>query len=382
MVDSDGPLRRIKLNGARFKGGRLPIDSLVELERYQQLLRILARAEWQAQHPDDAVPAGFDDELSLTIERIQPGSADVFVAFEQHQVYEAHQAQAQDALDQVIAAAYSGAELPPMPEAIKQDVRDRIVQFGNTLEDHQSISIYLGPPDADHVAVSVDRETRKQVIDRFALEDYLALPTDVPASELKKQVESVIGRITEVDAEKATFRFESLRYGKLIGHYELESEMIRNIRAVLDSAAEAPVLRIEGDLQYRNGIPWRFTTTELIEEFAAGTESWAARLIDLAQLHAGWGEDGSGKVIAFTALDAANKIMNSLAEASKPLPGMFATEAGGVVLEWASGTHVRSIETTPDAEFELFAKSAGSPGSLMTTSNLAEAIDFAAEIEA
>jgi hypothetical protein len=382
MVDSDGPLRRIKLNGARFDGGRLPVDSLVELERYQQLLRIIARAEWQAQHSGIAVPAGFDDELSLTIERIEPGSADVFLAFEQRQVSEAHQAQAQDALDLVIAAAYSGAELPPLPETIEQDVRDRIVQFGNTLEEHQSISIYLGDPDADHAPVSIDRETRKQVIDRFALEDYLALPTDVPAPGLNKQVESVIGRITEVDAEKATFRFESLRYGKLIGHYKLESEMIRNIRAVIDSAAEAPVLRIEGELQYRNGIPWRFTTTELIEEFAAGTEAWAARLIDLAQLQAGWGEDGSGKVIAFTALDAANKIMNSLAKASRYLPAMFATEEGGVVLEWASGTLVRSIETTPDAVFELFVKSAGSPGSLKMTSNLGEALDFASDIEA
>lgn len=374
-MDSSRQVRRIKLNGARFEGGRLPVDTLVELERYQQMLRILARAEWQTTRPGEAIPDGFDDDLSLTIEKIEPGSADIMLAFEQQAVYAEYQAQAQDALDGVIAAAYAGEKLPDLPPTIVQDLRDRIIEFGNTLEPAQSIEIF---PVGSGQPVAVTPESRKQVVDQFALEDFVAEPSEAPLGELVTHPDTVVGRITEVDAEKGTYRFESLQHGRLIGHYDIESDMIASIRAAVDSVADGPVLRVEGDLQYdRKGKPWRLTKTHLIEEFAAGHEAWASRLIEMAELPNGWGDEGTGKVVAFPALDAANKIMAVLVAGSVEVPAMFATDDGGVILEWASLDVVRSIEATPDSTFELFSKPAGAAGALRTTSNLDEAIAFA-----
>jgi hypothetical protein len=381
VVDAEEQFRRIKLNGARFDGGRLPIDSLVELERYQDILRVLARSEWQREHPSELVPDGFDESISLTIESIEEGSADILLAIEQHAIYAAYQEQAQTALDVTIAAAYSGEELPDMPPAIAADVRQRIIEFGNTLEPTQSIQVYFANPAAEPVLVTP--ESRRQAIDRLTLIDFVSEPPMAPLGELQKQVESVVGRITEVDAESGKYRLESLQYGRLIGHYDLASDLIAAIRASVDSEADAPVLRVEGELQRRrDGSPWRFTSTHLVEVFAAGSEPWAPRLIELAELPHAWGDAEAGKAISFAALDAVNRIMKTLAEASAPAPALFATEEGGVILEWASLEVVRSIETSQDAEFELFLKRPGQDGALRVTNNLVEAIAFAKGDEA
>ena len=89
MSDEPQPsVKRFRLTGARFEGGRLPVDSLVELEHYQDVVRIAAEAEWRHDHPGEELPSGLREAVSLTIERIDEGSADVFLAFEQHAVYQ------------------------------------------------------------------------------------------------------------------------------------------------------------------------------------------------------------------------------------------------------------------------------------------------------
>ena len=106
MGDERKPgVKRVRLSGARFDGGRLPVDSLVELQKYQDVVRIAAEAEWRQAHPDEDIPADLRSSVSLTIERIDEGSADVFLAFEQHQVYVQYQAEAQDVADVFLFAA-------------------------------------------------------------------------------------------------------------------------------------------------------------------------------------------------------------------------------------------------------------------------------------
>ena len=375
-------MRRIKLIGARFDGGRLPIDSLVELERYQELLRVVARAEWRGGHPGEPLPAHFDEEISLTIEGIEEGSADVLLAFEQHAVLVEYQQRADDTVSDVIAAAYESRELPPLPPALERDVRDRIVEFGDTLEAGQSIQVYTSGPSNPPVEITI--ETRREVVEMFALEDFIAeAPVEQPRGDLETEQETVVGRITEVDASKASYRFESLQYGRLLGHYDAESHLLDDIRKVLDSPAEAPILRVEGNLQRkRDGSPWRFKETFAVEEFVAGSSPWAARLIELAELARGWSEVSNARPIAVLALEAADAILSAVNEAGQTLPGIFPTEAGGVILEWASFSGVQSVELTAEAEFELFARPAGGDASLVTTSNLQEAIAFALEVVA
>lgn len=377
MAEPDQRGRRVKLTGPRFAGGRLPIDSLIELERYQQLLRVVARAEWEADHPTETVPDDFDEDVSLTIERIEDGSADIFLAFEQTAVYAEYQQQAQDSVSETIAAAYAGRELPALPGPVQDDVRERVSHLGSTLEQGQSIEVYVDGPDSTPVIVTI--ETRREVVAHLALDSFLLDPAQAVAPPVLQTLpESLVGRITEVDADKSTYRFASLQYGPIIGHFKNNPELITDIRAVTDAEAVGPVLRVEGELQFREGLPWRFKSTGLVDLFAAGDEVWSARLIEFGQLTSGWGDEGAGKPIEFAALDAAKKILESLGESGLPLPAAFPTEDGGVILEWATSASVRSIEISPDVEFELFSMPSDSVvGSLRLTTQITEAIAFA-----
>ena len=65
------PTKRIRLSGARFDGGRPPIDSLVEFKSYQDAVRAMARHEWLRDHPGEAAPGTLNDSVRLTIERIE-----------------------------------------------------------------------------------------------------------------------------------------------------------------------------------------------------------------------------------------------------------------------------------------------------------------------
>ena len=66
MSDEPQPsAKRFRLTGARFDGGRLPVDSLVELERYQDVIRIAAEAEWRHDHPDAELPSDFRESVRL-----------------------------------------------------------------------------------------------------------------------------------------------------------------------------------------------------------------------------------------------------------------------------------------------------------------------------
>lgn len=368
--------RRIRLTGERFEGGRLPVDSLVELERYQALLRLVARSTWEADHPGEQLPVDFDDEVSLTIDRIEEGSADIFLVFEQHAAFVEYQERADDTVSEAIAAAYEARDLPALPAAIEGEVIERITLLGESLETGQSIEVYTAGPAAE--PTRIDREARREVIDNFAFEAFVNAPPSAPSGKLWTHPETLVGRITEVDAEKATYRFESLRHGTLIGHYDRESSLLDDIRAVLNSETEAPILRVEGQLQHRrDGRAFRFTETVAVEEFVLGNEPWAPRLIELAQLTSGWSDGVAGSPIVVTALEGANSILSAIVAAGLPTPGIFPAEEGGVLLEWATLEAVRSVEITADGEYELFQRSAGGAGALTTTASLQEAIDFA-----
>lgn len=237
MDESKVELRRFKLTGKRFEGGRLPIDYLVELQNYQALVQTLTVAKWQAGHPGEEVPADLKAETSLAIERIDEGSADIYVVLEQQTAYVQYQGEAQSVVEQTISAAYSGQPLPELPKAINEEIRLGVSQIGATLQPDQTIEIYAAGVDAPPVVVTIT--TRKEAVDRLALEDFFLTDDPVVAgSHLATVQTSVAGRITELDPEKQSFRFRSLRYGELRGFYKDNPEQKENLKGVLGRVAE------------------------------------------------------------------------------------------------------------------------------------------------
>ncbi|POX67822.1 hypothetical protein C3481_06450 [Microbacterium sp. Ru50] len=378
MDELGGPrYKRIRLTGERFEGGRLPIDSLVELQRYQEVVRKLAEFEWRREHPEDELPSDFADGVGLTIEKINDGSADVLLAFEQHETYVHYQAEARDAADATIAAAYAHLplpELPHVPPALVAEVREELADIGGSLLDGQSIEFYADPSDTTPTIITVEgrREARADLI----LTDFFTEPEAPSIAPLvQKKDESLVGRVTAVDADSTKFELVTSQ-GRVHGWYRENTELLADLKAVLNTAEEGPLTRITGELRTKNGVPNRFWTTHTVELVAFDDSVSGRRLTEFAALPSGW-EDGEGLQISFSALEAAQEIIRGL-DARADVPGLFPTPEGGVLVEWASAAGVRSIEVLADGTFELFTMTpANRVGEHSETKNLSEAIDFA-----
>ncbi len=247
MSDAPEPsVKRFRLTGARFEGGRLPIDSLVELERYQDVVRIAAEAGWRYDHPGEEPPSDLRDSVSLTIERIGDGSADVFLAFEQHAVYQQYQQESQYATEATIVAAYSGTalpDLPALPPEADKEFRDAVSAIGSTLQPGQSIEFYPDFPNAEPVSITI--ETRKDSVAELArVEDFLLPPDQTPPDQgLQAVAESLVGRVTAIDADRQQFWMQT-EGGAIHGWYRDNPELLEDFRTLVNSAADGPLTRI------------------------------------------------------------------------------------------------------------------------------------------
>ncbi|QEA29763.1 hypothetical protein FGL91_15100 [Microbacterium sp. CBA3102] len=365
MGDEDRPdVKRIRLTGARFDGGRLPIDSLSELQDYQKVVRIAAAAQWRSEHPGEELPAGFAGAVSLTIEEIHEGSADVFLSFEQQQEYVQYQAEAQDAsamVNSVIAAAYRDEDVPDLPVLSPEEDSlffETLSHLGGTLTPEQSMEFYIDGPDAAPVTVTV--ETRKTAILRLAkIDSFLQSPEETPTSKLQKDEQSLIGRITLLDANKMSYELALPDGHKIRGHYRNAPTLLEDFRKVLNSEEQGPLTRITGELQRKaDGSIWRFWETRSLEQVEFDDTVWGARLAELAGLAPQWDGAAAGQVSSVS-LDAAQLLLREIDATGKPAPGIFPTEDGGVLLEWSSPAAVRSIEILEDGTFETFTITSG-----------------------
>lgn len=378
-------MKRVRLTGARFDGGRLPVDSLVELQKYQDVIRIAAEAEWRQAHPGEAVPADLGGSVSLAIERIDEGSADVFLAFEQHQVYVQYQAEAQDLADAVIVAAYTGAAIPVLPTlSPEEDVefRDTVAQLGETLSQGQSIEFYPDEPGAQPVTITI--ETRREAVEHLSrIEDFLVAPDKgAKHSELDKHEQSLVGKVTALDADKKTYRIVLTDGQELHGRYPKHPELLEDFREVVNSAAEGPLTRITGELQTKDGRFFRFWETSAVEQIQFDETRWGTRLAEFAGLTSGW-DGAESEQISSVALEAAQMLLRGIDSAGMNTPGVFPTAEGGVLIEWASHQGVRSVEIMPDGSFETFALAAGQKeGEHSSTRDVGVAIQFTRIAEA
>lgn len=375
----DPDVKRVRLTGARFEHGRLPIDSLVELQRYQQVVRIAAEAEWRVEHPGEQIPSNFHDSVSLTIDHIDEGSADVFLAFEHHQEFIRYQVEAQAATDAIITAIYSDTDLPDLPVLPPDEdfqFRETVAHIGTTLKPEQSIEFYHDGPNSAPVSITV--ETRERAADRiFSIDDFLVSPEfSTATSSLEKLNESLVGHITALDADKQQFSLV-LSDGRTIqGRYRDHPELLEDFRAVLNSTADGPLTRITGELQTKSGDAWRFWKTTSVEQVEFDNTVWGLRLSEFSALPSRW-DGGEASQITASSLDAAQMLLRAIDREQTSGPGVFPTEEGGVLIEWANTGQVSSVEVLADGSFELFAiKRDDDKGQHSTTTDLTKAIEF------
>jgi hypothetical protein len=380
--DRKPDFKRVRLTGTRFEGGRLPIDSLVELQKYQEVVRIAAEAEWRRDHPGGAIPEEFRETVSLAIERIDDGSADIFLAFEQQSAYVEYQAEAQDAADAFITAVYAGAPLPELPAMSPdqgREFRDAVAHIGASLEASQAIEFYAEDPSLPPVSITI--ETRPRAVQHLTRidDDFMIAPVDVPGPSRSEA--SLVGRVTEINADKLRFALVLADGEEIHGWYREQPQLLEDFREVVNNAAEGPLTRITGDLQIRGGQPWRFWEAHSIERVEFDDTRWGARLAEFAALQRGW-DGGHAAQITSTSLDAAQKLLQAVPTQGIEGYGVFPTDEGGVLLERASQDEVRSVEILPDGSFELFSLRADqSQGEHAESIDLRDAARFIGAVE-
>ena len=379
MENEERPgFKRVRLTGARFEGGRLPVDSLTELQKYQDIVRIAAEAEWRQEHPEEDVPQDLHSSVSLTIDRINKGSADLLLAFEE-QTYDQYQVDGQNMVDLFIVAAYSNTEIPELQALTPYEAykfRAIVAQLGSTLSSDQTIEYYPNAPESAPVVISV--ESHKLAHENLlSAEDFLLVPeTEVEETGLQKFNESLIGKVTALDTDKMTYRFTLQDGQQLTGHYKRQVKILDDLREVVNEAAEGPLTKISGELQTKNDELFRFWHTFSVEQVQFDNTVWGQRLTEFASLRRDWDEAGAEQ-ISSVALDAAQAILRTLDEANIERPGVFPTPDGGVLLEWGSTDSVVSVELLDDGSFETFSLAAGQDrGEHSTGENLELAIDF------
>lgn len=218
--EGDANVRRLVLRGERFVGGRLPVDSLVELERYQELVRTLAKAEWEAEHEGELLPEDFET-VGLTIVTLGEGSADLTLTLDRPTSCASYVDDSADTFGETLRAAYDGGDLPELPAAVREEFRALVAQFGDTLTAGDSISVHQTAA-ADPIVVTPEK--RSEAIVRLRLEDFwLDTMPEAPGSSLRTVTRTLVGRFTAIDADRQAYTFKSLSLGPLSGRYQEHS---------------------------------------------------------------------------------------------------------------------------------------------------------------
>lgn len=403
------------LRGDRFAGGRLPIDALIELERYRAILLAAAERAWSRAHPGQPLPQDFAQEFDLAITEVRDGSATSLLE-RPDSAYGEYFDLGRDETERLFQEIVSGLALPALdaddrsdaaeaPDAIEASAstdeiddpgtetglekvaprstfsRDDLVAYaslpalrdlGSSLQIDEAAEI--STPDGQQVEISFSARTT--MIRPFVERVEILTAPPAPPERKHRQKDSIAGRLIALNPEKRNYTVRTLLFGEVSGRYK-DVELFDDLREVLNSNAHAPVIRIVGRMAWVGDKLDRILEAKQIELLEVPGEAWSRRIVELASLPPNWEEESqTGEVISFTALEAARELLRAAQESQDSAPGIFPMEDGGVHLEWTIPTRVTSVEISADEEPEFVVHSftlEPKTSTELTTTNIAEA---------
>ena len=369
---------RVKLEGERFAGGRLPVSALSELENYTALVRDAAELTWLEAHPGEELPEEFSSSFDLSLTAIIDGSADCVL--ERPRIigeYDDYFDRARERVGLEIQQVLSGI-LEQTDEAIAS--LDAFGSFGGSLGAGESLVV---PTRINEAPVRI---TRTQYVERIRpAYEYANSPgylvDKTPHTAIASVEGWLVGRLNAISANNSKFELDTESYGPVRGFYE-DDEILDDLRAVLGRSERAPVVRIFGNLQFRADKFFRMRNASKVQVLEIDGQPWSRRFVEVASLEAGWDDDDpDSQPVSFAALDGARSLLTHARESGKSQPGIFPQTDGGVSLEWASPEKVYSVEISPDSEFHLFRLGPDNVSTNLETMNIKDAQDFIDSVE-
>lgn len=326
----------IKYEGARFSGGRLPLDVLTDLQALEDILTTFARELWLKKHDRKRLPGGYADWFGIALTGVGDGSA---LPRLQLSVEEGSQAQlipgetrrqlmldAEREFEIVLAAASAGRDMVLSPAQIRNFNR-----FLTNLKPGEEFKYCADPApivSSSVNVISLDAERRK----RFLTSVTTTYEQRVQGKARLKAVDET-GSLRFIDTVLREFSVNDgtrppSEYGANIGsYYEYDLVVVRKH----DDSIQQVVMIHDLSLLEHPAI-------DAIDEMSSLTDGWL---------------DGHGKAVQESVRVRAKDFIRS----TEPLPTFYAvapTEEGGVLLEYEAKGWDYGVEFNADGSFKFF----------------------------
>lgn len=334
---------RLRLTGGRFDGQGIPVETLVELAAYRELVLGVAKELFRTAHPGrQRVPPGFAERLQLRLRTVEGGSAvpvlERVAATGTLPAADDDFTHARDVIEDAVIAVAGGADLP---SAFPRSALVLFNRFGQTLRSDEAIELCPGSATS---GATYTRDVRKRLVLN-------------QRRNFQEEVED-IGWVSGVDADHMSCLIR-LRMGPPAAvPAPLDEVTFAAAKEALEPKGEGPPVRVSGigvfDADQRL---IRFDSIHDVSvlEDADDLARLDHRFDELAALHAGW-LDGEGVAPDAVVLDRARHILAELLNFDVPRPRVFPTPEGGVQAEWDVAGREISVAFEPDGT--LYAVSA------------------------
>lgn len=347
---------RLHMEGKDFEKARIPLDSLVELQRYHDIVLKAATLAWERENQGQKLPDDFSNSFKLVLSEVEDGSATSVLELPRSTSYDAYYTLGREEVEREIEAMETW--LAQGADRSDSQILDNLpllsepsfIDFGKDMPDDSALS--LSEPEAPK-PIAITKRLRETALLPLAAkrEELLAPETDIERHSIRGDI---AGRLISLDAEKKGFDFVTLRFGRVRGRYRDES-LTSDLRAVLNSSTKAPVVRVSADLRFQGEQLKSLLDVTTVELLEIDGQPWSRRFIELASLDKGWDfENPESEPVVFACLDAARALLEYCSEIDVRLPGIFPINDGGIQLEWANPNIVTNIEILPSLEFSLF----------------------------
>lgn len=339
-MTNESPFARLRLTGGRFDGPGMPVESLVELGQYRELVLGVARARFLRGNPDrQRMPRGFFDRLQLRLRSVEDGSAmpvleRIAAPGELLAPEDDEFTHARDAIEAAVRAAENDEDFP---QEFPPDAAVLFNRFGQTLRSGEAIELRAGsaPSGARYTTA-----TRRKLV--------------LSAGSTYQEELRDIGWVSEVDAGamSSKIRLRMGPAGTIVA--PLNEVTFEPVKEVLEPSGKGPPVWVSGVGVFdSSGQLLRFDSIHDVEvvDDQEDLKRLDERLEELAGLQAGW-LDGNGARPDISALSRARRTLAELLGLDVPRPRVFATPEGGIQAEWTIGN--REISVTFESDSKLY----------------------------
>jgi hypothetical protein len=353
-VESGDGFIYFRMKGERFDAPGMPADSVVEVQRFSELVDKIARGVWKERNDRQRAPSELVKAFDLRLVSVADGSAmpvlRLATTAPTGHDEEDFAPVFRRARDIVVSTVESLAEDFTIPDFFPREALPQLRLLGKSLGEGESIE--LAPPRSPS-----ERHAPPSKVATLTPDVYETIQRIDAALDSEPAIHTIEGVVTEFDGAGQSFHLRDLhnqvRVCTLAYH---EPELAERVKAVLAAdGVTAPDVLVSGmgvvNRRGRLGDLWDVTSVQIVR--TAEEKMLMARLSSLSALSSGWLGPRS-EAPDREALAAVELLLPELARVDVVI-AVTANSDGAVVLEWSRDAVEYTAQIEPGAEMFLCA---------------------------